>query len=150
MNGMKSIRGEKLKTKAEKIMMEHAGKIIPVGDSIGIYFLLKGSEIVYVGQSRTVYQRIETHKTDGTKEFDKACFFECSVEELDDIERTLIRAFGPKYNKTHKLFSTFIPYDERSPRDLKLAASLARRIAEGRFNKNTVKALKSFRFTIAE
>lgn len=51
----------------------------------GIYFLKCDGEIVYVGQSRSVYGRLSTHKNEGRKKFDQVIFMPCSVNDLNDF-----------------------------------------------------------------
>ena len=64
----------------------------------GIYFLLKGDKVVYVGQTiNNVYMRIGTHMQQG-KDFDSYYFIECSEFELDDLEAYYILIFDPFYN----------------------------------------------------
>lgn len=62
----------------------------------GIYFLISGGEIVYVGQSRIPIRRIGDHARD--KVFDSISFEPCRFEDLDERERHYIKAFEPRYN----------------------------------------------------
>jgi hypothetical protein len=62
----------------------------------GIYFLIQEDEIVYVGQSVTVHNRINQHV--GVKEFDRFTYIRCKPEELDVLETKYILKFKPKYN----------------------------------------------------
>ena len=64
----------------------------------GIYFLKCDGEIVYIGQSRSVYGRISTHKNEGRKKFDKVIFLPCHVNDLNDFEGFFINLLRPKYN----------------------------------------------------
>jgi hypothetical protein len=64
----------------------------------GIYFLKFDGEIVYVGQSRSVYGRISAHKGEGRKKFDKVIFMPCSENDLNDFEGFFINLLRPKYN----------------------------------------------------
>ena len=61
-----------------------------------IYFLLKDSEVVYVGQTRKGLQRTFLH-TD--KDFDEVKVIKCKTEELDILESYYISKYIPKYNK---------------------------------------------------
>ena len=69
-------------------------------DSPGVYFLVLGKSIVYVGQSKTgVRTRINGHMK---KEFDFIFYFKfpnISKHDIDEIEIYFIRALKPKYNK---------------------------------------------------
>lgn len=70
----------------------------------GIYFLLKQDNIVYIGKSIQVAGRVATHLTEQkthtyvSKDFDRALMMPCAVEDLEQIEATLIRFFCPDFN----------------------------------------------------
>lgn len=65
----------------------------------GIYFLWLGSELVYIGQSETVYGRLANHL--GCKEFDRYTFLPVAAgESLTRLEALYIRALNPTLNKT--------------------------------------------------
>jgi predicted GIY-YIG superfamily endonuclease len=73
-----------------------------------IYFLVKDKEIVYIGKSCNLLSRINNHCKN--KEFDK--IFYRPLEnykgiELTKLEKALIRAVRPKYNKENLLNSPF-------------------------------------------
>lgn len=61
----------------------------------GVYFLLDGDEVVYVGQAVNVYSRIGQH-TD--KRFDRYAFVPCAVDALDRLESLYIHVLRPKLN----------------------------------------------------
>lgn len=64
----------------------------------GIYFLLDGSHIVYVGQSVQPEARIISHiRTE--KDFDGYAISRCGHLDLDDLEVRYILKYTPKYNK---------------------------------------------------
>lgn len=63
---------------------------------VGIYFLKKEDEIVYVGQSINIHRRVEQHKD---KDFDDYSFIECEKSLLDCTEEFYILKCNPKYNK---------------------------------------------------
>lgn len=63
----------------------------------GIYFLVQGESVVYVGQSRNVYSRIAQHKT-GVKYFDCWCYIKCAEKDLDAMESLYIHILRPKLN----------------------------------------------------
>jgi hypothetical protein len=67
----------------------------------GIYLLLQGDEIVYIGQSKCLLNRLASHLRNRPHEFDGFHVIECAVEELDSTERALIRKHQPKLNKVH-------------------------------------------------
>lgn len=65
-------------------------------DTSGVYFLIRGGAIVYVGQSRNVYARIEAHKQ--SKEFDRITVLECEERNLRSLESLYIKKFQPPLN----------------------------------------------------
>ena len=64
----------------------------------GIYFLKFEGQIVYVGQSKSVYSRVSTHKTARIKKFDQIIFMPCEQKNLNDFEGFFINLLRPKYN----------------------------------------------------
>ena len=61
-----------------------------------VYFLIRDGEIVYVGQSRQLPKRIESHRSD--KKFDRVLFVRVSQSVIDQVERRLIIELAPEYN----------------------------------------------------
>lgn len=66
----------------------------------GIYFLIDGQEIVYVGQSMNLPLRIDQHRRESRKTFDRFTVYPCPEKLLDKLERHYIHVFRPKYNAT--------------------------------------------------
>lgn len=64
----------------------------------GVYFLLKGQEIVYVGQSVNVYLRLANHKIDSMKDWDTFFVHRTAQEHLEQLESMYILKFRPRYN----------------------------------------------------
>lgn len=64
----------------------------------GVYFLLRGPMVVYVGQSVNVMSRVANHVED--KEFDAVHILPVIASELDAVEGAFIRHFRPVLNKT--------------------------------------------------
>jgi hypothetical protein len=62
----------------------------------GVYFLFDGDEIVYVGQSVNVLNRVTSHFYD--KKFDKVALLRVPEKDLLAIESIYIKKFLPKYN----------------------------------------------------
>lgn len=62
----------------------------------GIYVLFKNNEVVYVGQSYRVEERIHKHSPE--KDFDSFSVMEINNGDLSDFEADLIMKFKPKYN----------------------------------------------------
>lgn len=61
----------------------------------GVYFLIKGDEIVYIGQSVNIFARMSGH---GNKDYDGITFVPCDKSELDILESLYILAYQPKLN----------------------------------------------------
>lgn len=61
----------------------------------GIYFLIKGDEIVYIGQSVNIFARMNGH---ANKDYDSVTFVPCDKSELDIMESLYILAYRPKLN----------------------------------------------------
>lgn len=86
---------EKYITDVQKILRDSK----PLSSRCGVYFLISNDKIVYVGQSVNIPSRIEQHKKDPCKEFDRYHSIPCKVTELDLVESNYIRKFMPKFNK---------------------------------------------------
>lgn len=65
----------------------------------GVYFLLDGKDVVYVGQSIGVIYRVHQHITEGVKKFTRWCYVSVPKNKLDEVERFYITLLRPKYNK---------------------------------------------------
>ena len=74
---------------------EIARAALPWAKASGVYFLLDGDEVVYVGQAVNVYSRIGQH-TD--KRFDRYAFVPCAVDALDRLESLYIHCLRPRLN----------------------------------------------------
>lgn len=71
---------------------------LPVASLVGIYFLVRDKEIVYVGQSGfDVLARVSKHRREG-KEFDSFAFMHCHRESLNEYEAMYITALMPELN----------------------------------------------------
>lgn len=76
---------------------------IPIDDGLacGIYFLISGEEVVYVGQSKySIQSRIKSHIKDKT--FDRYYIIPCAIDELDYLETKFIAEYTPIYNRAIK------------------------------------------------
>ena len=71
---------------------------VSISKMTGIYFLWHGYSVVYVGQSKNVYARVNTHILEGKKRFDYACALNCKQEDLDKMEAAFIGLLRPIYN----------------------------------------------------
>ncbi len=72
---------------------------LPTTTVTGIYFLWAGGRIVYVGQSRTIGQRLCQHIGDKTKKFDRFSYVKCDLRRIASWERHYIDALVPLYNR---------------------------------------------------
>jgi len=70
---------------------------MPCGDHCGIYFLIHQDDIVYVGKSINIFNRIARHRADG-RVFDSFAYLLCPEELLDSMEANYITAFMPWMN----------------------------------------------------
>jgi hypothetical protein len=62
----------------------------------GVYFLLDGEQVVYVGQSVAVHKRVMEHLA--SKKFDGFAYVACDRSGLDILESLYIHALRPKEN----------------------------------------------------
>lgn len=77
---------------------EIVGAALPWQGSSGIYFLIHGEKVVYVGQSICVYNRINTHAANDFMVFDRYAYVACPQEKLDSLESLYIHVFRPTLN----------------------------------------------------
>lgn len=82
---------------------------------IGIYFLIRKLEIVYIGQSIDVASRISAHERD--KRFDAVSVIRCEADELDAYESLYIWKYQPCLNG--KFSQSKTPYAAHTPLSLK-------------------------------
>jgi len=66
-----------------------------------VYFLMQGEEVVYVGQTNCLPDRIIWHRRD-KKVFDGVWFLPVDAGDLVLLEGRYIDRFRPRYNKTGK------------------------------------------------
>lgn len=71
---------------------------MPWSSNSGIYFLVKGGAVVYVGQAIDVFVRVPQHKK--SKGFDAVAFVPCPPELLDKLESLYIHVLRPPLNAT--------------------------------------------------
>lgn len=87
----------------------HGGRSSSWSRPQGVYCIFSGSEVVYVGSSGHVLSRVKTHlrKNAGSPcavpdiDLTAAAFVQCESRDMETLERTLIRALRPRFNKTH-------------------------------------------------
>ncbi len=78
----------------------------------GVYALVRGGVVVYVGQSKRPLSRIAAHKSNWGRKalpawmpaslrgvlFDEVHVLPCRVEDLDRVEAAIIELYKPRYN----------------------------------------------------
>lgn len=68
-----------------------------------VYFLIYESNVVYVGSTTCLNQRIKSHRRDLNKMFDRVLYLEFkSRDQMIEKESQFIRKFKPIYNKAGK------------------------------------------------
>lgn len=72
---------------------------IPYKHRVGVYFLIKDKEIVYVGQSIKVHCRLYEHYRGTKHQFDSVSVIETSSDALDFVESFYIHMLKPKGNR---------------------------------------------------
>lgn len=65
---------------------------------VGVYFLLDGDEIVYIGRSINVMARLATHRTNGEIAFNRVFVERCREDQLGHLEALYINKFKPARN----------------------------------------------------
>lgn len=84
----------------------------------GVYALVKAGTVIYVGKSKSVYQRIYTHRSTASRAargkpipswlplkgfvFDQVFVWPCALEDLDALEAEKINLYQPKFNESIK------------------------------------------------
>jgi hypothetical protein len=68
----------------------------------GIYFLMQDEQVVYVGQSTNVYQRIIQHKEMKKIPFSHALWYEVAPPDLISVEYYWISRLRPPHNNGNK------------------------------------------------
>ena len=74
------------------------------GNCSGVYFLFDANELVYIGKGWNCLLRVAEHtRKDSDKIFTSWNYIQVEDKnEYEALERELISAYKPKYNKTHK------------------------------------------------
>ena len=65
-----------------------------------VYFLVDNEELVYIGQTAKLHQRIAAHQKNPAKPFTDVYYLELIKDKLLSVERWYINQYCPKYNKT--------------------------------------------------
>lgn len=91
---------------------------------IGVYFLIKDSKVVYIGQSINIVNRISTHANN--HDFDSVAIIECCQEELDVLESLYIFKFQTPLNGSFK--SSKHPHARHTPITLKKCIQILKEV----------------------
>ena len=75
---------------------------VPKYQNCFVYFLLKGGEVVYVGQTKNGIERPFSHKD---KDFDEIKIIYCEETDVDTVEDSFIKKYTPAYNKQRNYFA---------------------------------------------
>jgi len=81
---------------------------------IGIYFLIKDKQIIYIGQSINIHNRLSHHSS--RKQFDAISIIECNPDNLDELESLYIHAIKPCLNGNGKKGEKNAPFNRRELR----------------------------------
>ncbi len=76
---------------------EIAAVAMPHAPVCGVYFLISGREVQYIGQARDVDVRLSQHWKDG-KRWERVTVIECDLKHLDLVESAYIHRFQPPLN----------------------------------------------------
>lgn len=84
----------------------------------GVYALVKRGVVIYVGKSKSMYQRIYAHRTTANRAargkaiptwlpikgfvFDQIFVRPCKLEDLDRVEAEMINLYKPRFNESLK------------------------------------------------
>lgn len=94
-----------------------------------VYFLINGSEIIYVGQTFSLKNRLYAHST--LKSFTHVCFIDVERSELNNVEASYIVKLNPTDNRTapsNDLYASTMSIRTRSMETLRSAIDRATEI----------------------
>lgn len=84
--------------RASMMTAEHIASSAGSIHRAGVYFLLRGEQIVYVGRSDNIFTRIGTHVRNSRIDFDKVHTVAATGLEQERLEQLYIAAFKPEFN----------------------------------------------------
>lgn len=99
----------------------------------GVYFLIDGDEVVYVGITSDIHNRIIQHIQENKKVFDKYTFIECGDERWS-AESNYVVKFKPKYNKKLNITSRW-----KNTKKVKKESGLIWRVFNDFINKHNIR-----------
>lgn len=68
-------------------------------DISGVYMLWNNEQLVYIGKSKSVFNRIISHIRDINKQITHFSYIELAYEDADLYERMMINKYRPTLNK---------------------------------------------------
>ena len=74
-------------------------ELCPPVPFVGVYFLCKNGDVVYVGQSVNVVSRVAQHRVEKKKDFDSVYWVEVEEDRLIYEEWKYIEYYNPIYNR---------------------------------------------------
>jgi hypothetical protein len=83
---------------SKETIINNKSILVPMKMSSYIYFLLVGDNIVYIGQTNQILDRIQQHMF-SDKSFDYVSIFEVDRKKLNEVEQLYIYLFNPYLNK---------------------------------------------------
>lgn len=78
--------------------LEIAARSASVSKTCAVYFLLIGSEVVYVGRTINLHKRIGEHLADPNKHFDAFHYIQTSASKAAFVEEAYIKKLRPRFN----------------------------------------------------
>src|SRR5574343_662611 len=70
---------------------------VSIPTAAGVYCLIRGGVVSYVGQSKNMLTRVSTHAASG-RQFDRVTFIPCTEDNLTELERKYIQYLNPIEN----------------------------------------------------
>jgi excinuclease UvrABC nuclease subunit len=65
-----------------------------------VYFLLRNEEVIYIGQTINIRQRINSHSLEGRIDYDDVYYIECNENQhVNIVEAKYIKKYNPIYNR---------------------------------------------------
>jgi hypothetical protein len=74
------------------------GRATPIRKVCGIYFLVAGSRVIYVGQSRHIFERVAGHIRKNDIAFEAFYYIQCPAAKLLELEMAYIKSLKPARN----------------------------------------------------
>jgi hypothetical protein len=83
----------------------------PHSPASGVYFLIAGGKVQYIGQARDVDRRLADHWRDGRR-WDAVTVVECDIKHLDVVESVYIHKLQPTLQGRQKCGALVAPIRE--------------------------------------